>query len=113
MSDDTASSQFMVMFPCYTIASRSGQGVVTQPTEDGDQSVVLLTDEDLLQRYREEHALPGATITFNNAVELLFFFRTALANNATHVTIDPKETSGWFPPLADVIQQVMRQYGIV
>ena len=111
MNEKKSDFQYMIMFPCYTLASQSGQGVVIQPMDDGHIAIVLLTDEDLLQRYREANNLQGATITFNNAFELLAFCDD-LPQNVTHVTIDPKSTLGWCPSLADIMQQLMRQYGI-
>lgn len=89
---DRLYSRFHVHFPCYALLSEDGRGFAAEPAEDGTTALVLLTDDDLLEQYRDEqegHYLPVTLSTSADLSRLL----SRLPAGVTHVTFDP---SGWF-----------------
>jgi hypothetical protein len=78
------------------------------PFEDGRVALVLLTDDDLLQRYRREHGFVGPTIRFENAPQLTLYLNS-IPQNITHITIDPSTESTFTASIADLTQKLRSQ----
>lgn len=99
-------SQFVLMFPCFAIMSENGRGAVIQELSDGRIALVLLSDEDLLRRYRVEHQFVGPTIRFEFTPQLVLYLDT-LPPEVTHVIVDPART-GFTASIADFVQKFSR-----
>lgn len=86
---DELYSQYCVPFPCYALLRPVGMEFVTESANDGTEAVVVLTDDDLLRRYRNRRAtgptLPVALATPDD----LSVFVAGLPAEVTHVTFDP------------------------
>ena len=103
---DIDPDKFVLVFPCFAITSSSGNGIVTQPLDDGVIAIVLFTDADLCARYREEHSMPGAPIPINSATELALFLDD-LPSAITRAAIDPKTGAAYCPTIQRIQQIVL------
>ncbi len=85
---DTLYSQFCVHFPCYALYG-PGVGFRSEPADDDTASLVLFTDEDLIERYlkgrRGKKPMP---VGFHDPVALSRVL-DRLPRKITHVTFDP------------------------
>jgi hypothetical protein len=95
---------FLLRFPCFTIQNTAGTGPVVQTFDRGDVAMVLLDDEDLVTRFREEHGLGGDTIQFNDKGHLAAYLST-LPPVITAVAFDPGSRAAFLLPVNAVIQQ--------
>jgi hypothetical protein len=86
---DRLYSQFCLHFPCYALRPPSGAGFAVEPASDGTRAVVLLTDDDLVERYHRERNLNRhLPVILADARSLARFLRK-LPPAVTHVTFDP------------------------
>lgn len=87
---DRLYSHFHVPFPCHAVLLSGGDGFATEPAEDGTESLVLLTDDDLVERYLidcpDRRAFPVALAEPPLLARLL----RRLPPSITHVTFDPR-----------------------
>ena len=88
---DRLYSQFYVHFPCYALLSEDGRGLLAEPAQDGTTSLVLLTDDDLIRRYRDSRKTVGVPYAVPDAAHLRKLLR-AMPKSVTHVTFDPSPT---------------------
>ena len=88
---DRLYSEFYVPFPCYAVALEHGEGFATEPADDGTEALVILTDDDLLERFltRAGGKPFAAKLTYP---ELLAKMLRRLPPTITHVTFDPSPT---------------------
>lgn len=84
---DRLYSHYYVHFPCYALYE-SGMGFLTESAGDGTLSLVLFTDEDLLERHQSNARQKLMPIGFHDAVGLSRVFNR-LPRKITHVTFDP------------------------
>lgn len=85
---DRLYSHYYVHFPCYALYER-GTGFLTESAGDGSASLVLFTDEDLVQRHLASHTNEKLMpIGFHDYVGLARVFER-LPRKITHVTFDP------------------------
>ena len=83
-------TKFMPTFPCFSIFDDEGRGPVIVETTDGAKALVVLTDEDLLKRYRLEHEETGPAIRYEFATQMgLFVDSLVVAGVVTEVAFDP------------------------
>jgi hypothetical protein len=80
--------QFMPTFPCFSILADDCRGPAIAETGGGNTGLIVLTDEDLLRRFREEHGAAGPTIRFEFAGQLALYL-DALPGDVKHVAFDP------------------------
>src|SRR5579884_3834617 len=65
-------TKHVLMFPTYMVQDETGKAVVCHTMTDGQRAIVLLTDEDSLNRYRHDIRLPErGAFKFNTARQLL------------------------------------------
>jgi len=81
-------TQFMPMFPCFSVFTDECRGPYLVKTESGSKALLVLTDEDLLRRFREQERVVGPTIRFDMAAQLVLYL-DALPQDVTHVAFDP------------------------
>ena len=86
---DRLYSQFCLHFPCYALRQGSGAGFAIEPASDGTAAVVLLTDEDLVERYHRERGLAKHLPVILSGAGSLARFLRQLPPAVTHVTFDP------------------------
>ncbi|MFO0851295.1 MAG: hypothetical protein U0871_22475 [Gemmataceae bacterium] len=86
---DDLYSQFCVPFPVYAV-DRRGVGLVTEPATDGTTSLVLLTDDDLLDRYLAARPGPRLTAVRVGTAARLARVLDRLPKEVTHITFDPQ-----------------------
>ena len=82
--------RFHVHFPCHALLTEDGERFVTEPADDGTAALVLLTDDDLLRRYRDARGLIGLPVLVPDADALSRLIRALPADDVTHVTFDPE-----------------------
>ena len=99
-------NKFVFVFPSFALANSTGGGIVIQSVGEQKLAVVLFTDSDLCNRYREEHALLGSPIQINTAPELALFL-SDLPENITHAAIDPKSAGVYCPTIERIVQTVL------
>ena len=86
---DRLYSQFCLHFPCYALRDPGGATFAVEPASDGTRAVVLLTDEDLVERYHEDKGLERhLPVVLADAGSLARLLRK-LPRGVTHVTFDP------------------------
>lgn len=85
--------RFYVHFPCHALLTEDGERFVTEPADDGTASLVLLTDDDLLRRYRDARGLVGLPVPVPDADALARLIRALPGDDVTHVTFDPNPAS--------------------
>jgi hypothetical protein len=90
--------RFVLTFPCFTIMNTNGKGGVVLPQDDGNIACIILTDEDLLQRFREEHGLHGSPLRFEHYGQLFLFLRT-LPPSVTLIAFDPGKAAATVYPV--------------
>jgi hypothetical protein len=95
---DIGSYRFLIMFPCFAIENKEGTGGVVLPQEDGQIACVILTDEDLVESFREQYGFQGRAITFRHVLDLFKYLR-ALPPEVTQVAFDPGKKSALIYPL--------------
>lgn len=112
MSDDLKyrDDTFLMPFPCFAVESSNGRGFVYQDYDKG-KAVVLLTDDDLAQRYRAQHKLTGQPIQLNNTVELLAFLEQ-MPTAIGFVTLDPGDSRPNVLTLEHAKELLRRQSGL-
>jgi hypothetical protein len=86
---DRLYSQFCLHFPCYALRSPGGKGFADEPASDGTRAVVLLTDEDLVERYHRDRGLEKHLPVVVADVGSLARFLRRVPPAVTHVTFDP------------------------
>lgn len=86
---DDLYDHYCLAFPCFALVRNLRRGCVAECANDGTLSLVVLTDEDLLRRYRKQKvARTAVPYRFDSPEELRAFLR-ALPAQITHVTFDP------------------------
>ena len=85
---DSLYSQFYVHFPCYALLTEDCSGFLAEGIGDGTVALVLLTDDDLIRRYREARKLDGVPYRVTDARQLRRILK-AVPVGLTHVTFDP------------------------
>ncbi|MDB5313865.1 MAG: hypothetical protein JWO38_8067 [Gemmataceae bacterium] len=85
---DDLYSQYLVHFPCFAVVLADGQGFATEPAGDGTESLILLTDADLAERYLAGSRSREFTATLGSP-DLLTKLLHRLPPSITHVTFDP------------------------
>ena len=88
---DRLYSQFCLHFPCYALRGPSGTGFAVEPASDGTRAVVLLTDDDLVDRYHKDRDLERHLPVILADAESLARFLRRLPPAVTHVTFDPSK----------------------
>lgn len=81
--------RFHIHFPCYALLTDDLSRFVTEPAADGTAALVLLTDDDLLRRYRQARGRVGLPVEVADAPALARLLRVLPADDVTHVTFDP------------------------
>jgi hypothetical protein len=87
---DRLYSQFYVHFPCYALKSEDQRGYLAEPAPDGTVSLVILTDDDLIRRYRDMRQTVGTVDELADASALRKLLRK-MPEAVTHVTFDPAQ----------------------
>jgi hypothetical protein len=88
---DRLYSQFCLHFPCYALRVPGAAGYAVESASDGTRAVVLLTDQDLVERYHAEKGLERhLPVILADAGSLARFLRR-LPPAVTHVTFDPSK----------------------
>lgn len=87
---DRLYSHFHVPFPCHAVLLSGGDGFATEGAEDGTESLVLLTDDDLVERYLIDSPDPRAFPVSITEPPLLAKLLRRLPPSITHVTFDPR-----------------------
>lgn len=103
--------EFMLVFPCFAIESSNGKGFVYFPYDKGN-AVAVFSDEDLVERYRAAHNLPGKPIRFDDAIEFLPFFEQ-LPPAITLLSIDPGDSRPNVITLDHAKELVLRHKGLL
>lgn len=85
---DRLYSQFYVHFPCYALLSEDGRGLLAESVGDGSTALVLLTDDDMIRRYRDARNTVGVPVEVSDARHLRRVLK-AMPAGVTHVTFDP------------------------
>jgi hypothetical protein len=92
---------FLVTFPCYCVEALNGKGGAFERVQKGLYSLVVLTDEDLLERYLENRGLVGhPVLTIESAGELVELL-DRLPHPVGLVTFDPGPGVNRYWPVAD------------
>lgn len=99
-------SGYLLVFPCFAIMSSDCRGGVILELTDGTAAAVLLSDEDLLDRYRIEHKLVGPTVRFDHAGQLALYLNMT-PQRLSCVAIDPSPAEPTIVSKADVIRRAM------
>ncbi len=86
---DRLYSQFCLHFPCYALRDPRGAGYADESASDGTRAVVLLTDEDLVERYHRDRRLERHLPVVLADVGSLARFLRRQPPAVTHVTFDP------------------------
>ena len=81
-------TQFMPTFPCFSVFADDCRGPYLVETQRGAKALLIVTDEDQLQRFRERGEAAGPTIRFEMAGQLALYL-DALPKDITHVAFDP------------------------
>src|SRR5207253_2696083 len=89
-------SQFYVHFPCHALLSEDGRGFLAETAADGSTALVLLTDDDLIRRYRDARATVGVAVPVADARQLRRVLK-AVPAHVTHVTFDPSPDTTMTP----------------
>src|SRR5688500_1926492 len=83
---DRLYSQFCLHFPCYALRCPGGKGFADEAASDETRAVVLLTDEDLVERFHRDRGLAKhLPVVVADAGSLARFLRK-LPPAVTHVT---------------------------
>lgn len=88
---DRLYGEFHVHFPCYAVVLADGEGFATETAPDGSEALVLLTDDDLAERYLGDADGPFP-VTLSGP-GLLATLLGRLPPSIGHVTFDP---GPWF-----------------
>ena len=88
---DRLYSQFCLHFPCYALRRPDGPGYADESASDGTRAVVLLTDDDLVERYQRGHGLEDHHPMILADVGSLNRFLRKQPHAVTHVTFDPSK----------------------
>ncbi len=78
---------FLPAYPCFSIFADACSGPVLSDTEKG-KALLVLTNEALLEKYREEGGINGPTIRFDSARQLVCYL-DVLPSNVIYVAFDP------------------------
>jgi len=81
-------TQFMPTFPCFSVLADDCREPYLVETQSGAKALLVLTDEDQLQRFRERGETAGPTIRFEMAGQLALYL-DALPKDITHIAFDP------------------------
>lgn len=87
---DRLYSRIQVPFPCYAVALAAGRGFATEPADDGTAAVVILTDDDLADRYAGRVEAAGPFPVELTGPDRLARLLRRLPPAVTHVTFDPE-----------------------
>ena len=85
----TATEEFELVFPCFAINEK---GPIVRQFDDGRVALVILTDNDLLERYRQDNNLAGETIQFDNERQLVQYLMK-VPNAIAYITVDPAQST--------------------
>jgi hypothetical protein len=80
-------TQFVPTFPCFGLFAEDCRGPYLVKSASGI-ALLLLTDDDLLDRFRNENGAVGPVIRIDSAPQLILFL-DSLPQNVTHVAFDP------------------------
>lgn len=82
----------IVTYPCFILTSGIAPGFICHEITGGGKAVTILTDEDLLDRYRWDLGLHDRpALQFDSPAELLRVLRK-FPSDVTHVVVDPPQT---------------------
>src|SRR5580704_14337210 len=98
--------QFMLVFPCFALMSKSCRGGVIDQLDYGGIALIVFSDEDLVRDYRAKNGSVGPTIKFDFAEQLGLFLHS-LRDEVTHVSLDPSEGKPRLFLLDDVIRKII------
>lgn len=91
MEFDIDPKVLIVTYPCFILTSGTVPGFICHEVAGGGKAVTILTDEDLLDRYRWELGLHDRpALQFDSPAELLRTLRKFPAD-ITHVVVDPPQ----------------------
>ena len=81
--------EFFLPFPCFALAHKGGRGFVVEPAADGTAALVVLTDADLLRRYKApRRGAKLVSVRLNGPADLRAVVM-GLPAAVSHVTFDP------------------------
>ena len=101
-------TQFMPTFPCFSVFTDECRGPCLVRTSSGNNALLVLTDEDLLRRFREQEGATGPTIRFEMAGQLVLYL-DALPQDVTHIAFDPSVSGKAVTVLAtELYQRLLR-----
>jgi hypothetical protein len=92
---------FLVSFPCYCVESMSGEGGAFERVRPGVYALVVLTDDDLLDRYMHERNLVGHPILQIDSADALVELLDRLPPAVGLVTFDPGRGVNRYWPIPD------------
>jgi hypothetical protein len=98
-------AQFLMVFPAYAIRDRNDFHYIATPSES-TPAIVILTDDDLLDRYRADHGLIGAGVPFYSAPELALFL-DLLPRHVTRIAIDPGTKKMFTGSIEDFLRKII------
>ena len=92
---------FLVSFPCFCVESQNRSGGAVERVREGVFALVVLTDEDLLDRYLAEKGLVGHPVRTIGSAEELVGLLDRLPPEVGLVTFDPGPGVNRYWPVAD------------
>jgi hypothetical protein len=98
----------MPAFPCFSVFTDECRGPYLVKTESGNNALLVLTDEDLLGRFRKQEGVTGPTIRFEMAGQLVLYL-DALPQDVTHIAFDPSVRGKAVTVLATELYQKLLQ----
>jgi hypothetical protein len=104
------SDQFMVNWPCFAMMAEDCKGPFVQPISANGSpglALVILTDEDLLRKFRADGGHVSPTIRFELAGQLLFYLE-ALPEAIGFVWLDPSASKPNVVSVGDVMRSLIR-----
>ncbi len=102
MNDNDGDGGFTPSFPCFCISSDNEKGGSFESAGPGQLALILLTDDDLLDRYvLEKEYLGNAVQTIDSPAELLTML-DRLPPQVGLVTFDPVGGNNLYWPVAQV-----------
>lgn len=98
---DRLYTDFHVHFPCYAVVLEHGEGFATEPADDGTESLVVLTDDDLVERFLARSEGRPFPVKLDNP-DLMAKLLARLPPSITHVTFDPNPRTHRRYPIAAI-----------
>lgn len=81
-------TDFAPTYPCFGLFDDDCRGPYLVSTGSGSSALLILTDDDLLERFRKQTGSVGPAIRFDNAAQLVLFL-DSLPNTVTYIAFDP------------------------